>query len=193
MTVIPEKMTRQEQIDALIERDGLVCQHPKCGEPLDLTRGDENDPFRVTIDHWMPQHYGKANNWTYEEIWALSNLRLMHKRCNAKKGDLIPNEDGTLPEKATRKFRYRRQKRAERPEICTACNAGRNLGPDEWCNSCGGGGATDWWKQKWRQMTPKECDHDNFYCVACTVWFPEYRRSVLDTLVFGGEGYEDAE
>jgi hypothetical protein len=29
-----------------------------------------------------------------------------------------------------------------------------------------------------------------FYCVACTVYFPEKRRSALDALLTGGEGYE---
>lgn len=181
------KRDRAELISALVARDGSTCQYPGCGNELDFTITE--GPREPTIDHHIPQWYGKANGWTMDEIWDLDNLRLFEKRCNAKKGDLIPNEDGTLPEKPTKTFRYRRQKRAQRPEICEYCQVGRLLGPDEWCNACGCGPNPGRYP-KWRQMSPKECDHDLFYCVSCTVWFPEQRRSVLDALLTGGEGYE---
>lgn len=187
MIVTSERMSRQEMIDALVARDGLKCQFPDCGKKMDLSVVD--GPFEVTIDHWMPQVFGRENGWSFEEIWDLSNLKLMHKQCNAKKGDRVPNEDGTLPERAVRKFRYRRDKRSQRPELCTACNAGRNLAFDEWCNACGSGPNPGRYP-KWRQMSVRDCDHDLFYCVSCTIWFPEQRRSVLDSLLTGGEGYE---
>lgn len=181
------KVPRAELVRQLRARDGDACQYPGCAKVLDfsITEG----PLEPTIDHWIPQWFGKENDWSPDEIWAVDNLKLMCKRCNAKKGDLIPNDDGTLPAKTQSTFRFRRQKRAERPEICTSCNAGRNLGSDEWCNSCGCG-ANPGRFPKWRQMSVKECDHDLFYCVACTIWFPEYRRSVLDALISGGDGYE---
>src|SRR5690349_17685896 len=83
------KVPRAELVADLRERDGDTCQHPDCGRPIDfsITEG----PLENTIDHWMPQHYGKSEGWTLAEIWDLSNLKLMHKKCNAKKGDLIPN------------------------------------------------------------------------------------------------------
>lgn len=175
-------MVRQLRI-----RDGDNCQYPGESHPLDFTAGE--GPTEVTLDHHIPRWYGKENGWTQDQIWDLGNLRLFCKRHNAKKGDLIPNPDGTLPPKPQSTFRFRRQKRAQRPEICDACQVGRLLGPDEWCNACGCG-ANPGRYPKWRQMKVKECDHDLFYCVSCTVWFPEQRRSVLDALLTGGNGYE---
>jgi 5-methylcytosine-specific restriction endonuclease McrA len=192
----PTKVPREVLVARLRERDGDLCQYADCGLPLDfdtdfqaLRQGDPKRRQEPTIDHWMPQYWCKAEGWTPEEIWDLSNLRLMHKKCNAAKGDRIPNEDGTLPARKVKTFRYRRDKRAQRAEICTACNAGRNLGPDEWCNACGSGPNPGRYP-KWRQMSVKECDHDLFYCVSCTIWFPEIRRSVIDSILTGGEGYE---
>jgi len=182
-----DKLSRDEIVAALIARDGTRCAHPDADHELDFSATE--GPSEVTLDHWQPQWWCKQEGWTMDEIWDLSNLKLMCKKHNAKKGDLIPNEDGTLPEKPTRTFRYRRQKRAQRPEICEYCQVGRLLGPDEWCNACGCGPNPGRYP-KWRQMSPKECDHDLFYCVSCTVWFPEQRRSVLDALLTGGEGYE---
>lgn len=178
---------RMETVAALRQRDGDICQFPGCGKSMDFSTTEERNS--ATVDHWYPQSYCKSEGWTHEQIWDLSNLFLMHKKCNALKGDRVPNEDGTLPEKAIRKFRYRRDKRASRPEICDACMAGRNLSIDEWCNACGSGPNPGRYP-KWRQMQVKECDHDLFYCVSCTIWFPEQRRSALDALITGGNGYE---
>jgi len=160
---------------------------PGCNEILDFSIVD--GPKEPTIDHWYSQSKAYEDGWTYEQVWHPDNLRLMAKKCNAKKGDTIPNEDGTLPERVSRIFKYRRDKRAERPEICSQCNAGRNLDINEWCNACGSGPMPARYP-KWRQMSPKECDHDLFFCVACTVYFPEKRRSALDSLLIGGNGYE---
>ena len=181
------KIPRAELVESLRQRDGDVCAYLDCNGILDFDL--KEGPREVTIDHWYPQYAGKADGWTSEQIWSLDNLRLMHKRCNAKKGDLIPNEDGSLPEKVTKTFRYRRDKRASRPEACESCMAGRLLGPDEWCNACGSGPNPGRYP-KWRQMPVSDCDHDLFYCVSCTIWFPEQRRSALDALLTGGEGYE---
>ncbi len=181
------KTGRATLVARLRRRDGDFCQYPGCERSLDFSL--QSGPSEVTIDHWMPQYYGKANHWSPDEIWDESNLKLMHKKCNAAKGDRIPNEDGSLPPRPTKTFRYRRDKRAQRAELCTACEAGRNLGPDEWCNACGHGPQPGRYP-KWRQMSVKDCEHDLFYCVACTIWFPEYRRSAIDSLLTGGNGYE---
>lgn len=181
------KVPRAELVAQLRERDGDMCQYPEHDHVLDF--GAVEGPRETTIDHWFPIHYGKSNDWTTDEIWDLSNLKLMCKKGNAAKGDLIPNADGTLPAKPKSRFRFRRDKRAQRAEICDACQAGRLLGPDEYCNACGHGPQPGRYP-KWRQMKPSECEHDLFYCVACTVWFPEMRRSSLDALITGGEGYE---
>lgn len=181
------KVPRADLIAALIERDGTKCMFPGCGAELDfsITEG----PREVTLDHWIAQWYGKEHGWTMDQIWSVDNLRLMEKKCNAKKGDRIPNEDGTLPLKVESTFKFRRQKRAERPEVCTSCQSGRLLGPNEWCNACGSGPNPGRYP-KWRQMGVRDCDHDLFYCVSCTIWFPEQRRSVIDALMTGGNGYE---
>lgn len=180
------RMSRQQMVDALVGRDGWICQYPGCDRELEPNATGQGE---VTIDHWISQSHGKQNDWTYEQIWDLSNLKLMHKKCNSRKGDLLPNEDGTIPTRPSRTFRYRRDKRAQRAEVCEACMAGRNLGQDEWCNACGHGPQPGRFP-KWRQESVKQCDHDLFYCVACTIWFPEMRRSALDTLLTGGDGYE---
>lgn len=181
------KKSRDEIVSELIQRDGTTCQYPGCGNELDFSIKD--GPKEVTIDHHVPQSWGYENGWTHDMVWALSNLKLMEKRCNAKKGDLLPNADGTLPDKKVRTFKYRREVRGQRPEVCTSCNSGRNLEEDQWCNTCGSGPQPARYP-KWRQMTPKDCDHDLFFCVACTIYFPEKRRSALDSLLTGGEGYE---
>lgn len=178
------KVSRPELIAQLRKRDGINCQHPDCGLPLDFEAG-EDSPLLTTIDHWMPQYFGKANDWSMEEIWALSNLKLMHKKCNAKKGDLIPNEDGTLPQKKTREWRNRRAKRIERPEVCTSCNSGRDLGEGEFCRACGSGPQPAR-LPRWRQVKPHECDHEDFFCWACHL-DPELRVTALTSLITGSE------
>lgn len=180
------KVSRSQLVEELIQRDGLACQYP--GEEHELKR-DGTGSNEITIDHWYPKVYGKSNGWTYDEIWALSNLRLFCKRHNAKKGDTIPNEDGTLPERNAKTFRYRRQKRAERPEICTSCAAGRNLGPDEVCASCGSGPMPDRFP-RWAKVPANKCLHDGvFWCWCCSIGIVPM-RSATETIFMGGEGGE---
>lgn len=159
-----DKIGRAELYEALIKRDGMLCQHPDCGNTLDFSVSEGS--LEVTIDHWIPQHFGKANGWTWEEIWDLSNLKLMHKKCNAKKGDLIPNEDGTLPEKKARTFRYRRQKRAGRPDLCLSCDNGHNLAVDEVCADCGSDAQRF---PRWAKVKYNECDHELMWCWSCSI------------------------
>ena len=187
MTTITTYRTRSELIELLVERDGLVCQHPDCGRPLDLDATE--GPRLVTIDHREPQSWCRLQGWTDAEIWSLDNLDLMCKKCNADKGHRRYREDGTLEPKPLSRLRYRRHKRAERPEVCTSCSAGRDLQQNEWCNSCGSGPMPQR-LPRWRQMEAKQCDHDLFFCVTCTVYNPEKRGSALDALIAGGNGYE---
>lgn len=180
---------RAALLEILIKRDGLGCQYPGCTNPLDFD-ADPEGLDGVTFDHWMPQSWCIKQGWSESKTWDASNLRLMHKKCNAKKGDLVPNADGTLPERESkRKFRYSRDKKAQRPEVCEACNAGRNLDEGQWCNACGSG-PQPLRTPKWRQMSNDECDHDLFFCAGCTIWNPSLRRSALDALITGGDGYE---
>lgn len=171
------KLSRGEIIAALVERDGTNCQFPDCGRPLDFSVADDSEPLFTTIDHWMPQHYGKANGWTYEEIWDLSNLKLMHKKCNAKKGDRVPNDDGTIPERAVKKFRYRRDKKAGRPDFCESCDNGHNLFVGEVCAACGCDAQRF---PRWAKVKYNECDHEVSWCWLCSIT-PEMRPSSLGT------------
>jgi hypothetical protein len=159
------KMQRDEILTALRKRDGDICMYPGCGERLDFSV--KLGKLEVTIDHWMPQSFGFANGWTMDEIWDLDNLKLMHKCCNAKKGDLIPNPDGTLPEKPVSQ-RERRADKSNRPEICTNCNSGRDLGPSEVCGVCGSGPMPLAFPQ-FAKVKSTECDHQMFWCWACSI------------------------
>ena len=178
---------RIELVDALITRDGLVCQHPDCGRALDPK--EPEGPLQVTIDHTEPQVWCRENGWTDDQIWSLDNLTLMHKKCNADKGSrrFI---DGELEPKPTSRLRYRRDRTAQRPEVCTSCNAGRDLGPDELCAACGSGPLPHRWP-RWAKVSSKECLHDGvFWCWLCSSGLVEM-PSATDMIVHGGEGGTD--
>lgn len=159
-----EKMERTEIVARLLSRDGNRCQFP--GETHILDFSASSGPTEVTVDHWMPQHYGKTEGWTYEQIWDLDNLKLMCKKHNAKKGDRIPNTDGTLPEKIVRKFRYRRDKRAGRADFCVSCENGHNLAFDEVCGDCGSDAQRF---PRWAKVRYQDCDHEIFWCWSCSI------------------------
>lgn len=177
MEIIIEKVPRTQLVADLVVRDGSLCQHPDCNKPMDLSLGE--GPMQATIDHWVPQIYGKENGWTRDEIWDLSNLKLMHRKCNAKKGDMLPNEDGTLPEKIRKTFRYRRDKRATRPDLCVSCDNGHNLFADEVCGACGCNAQRFPRSAKVRY---DECDHEIMWCWVCSIT-PEMRPSSIGTAI----------
>lgn len=171
--------TRVELVAALIERDGDECAY--CHRDFSVRER--------TIDHVFPQSRAFAEGWSYEEVWDLSNLKLACKPCNAKKGDQLLNEDGTIPRRRTRTFRYRRDKRAMRAEICTSCSAGRDLGPDEVCASCGSGPMPERFP-RWAKMPANDCDHEAFWCWACSIGIID-RVGATEMLLIKGEGQED--
>jgi hypothetical protein len=157
---------RPTLIRKMRERDGDMCMHPDCGKPLDYGLIGTENKMEPTIDHWMPQVWCRENDWSFEQIWDIDNLRMMHKQCNAKKGQLIPNEDGTLPAKTRKEFRYRRDRREARPEICTTCNSGRTLDIDQICNVCGGGPNMPF--PTLYKVHPSECPHEGpWSCWSC--------------------------
>lgn len=186
------KIPRAQLVEDLVVRDGTLCQHPNCGREIDLTLTE--GPLQATLDHWIPQVYGKEHGWTREQIWDLSNLKLMHRKCNAKKGDLLPNEDGTLPEKVTKTFRYRRDKRATRPELCMECDNGHNLLAGEFCASCGCDAQRFPRSAKVRY---DDCDHELLWCWVCSIT-PDMRPAAIgsamrqaDSTEFGEHLVED--
>lgn len=183
--------TRHEIIADLRKRDGDVCGMPFCERTLDFSITDGDDPWLVTIDHWFPKWWGKENGWSDSQIWDLSNLRLAHKTCNAKKGERIPNEDGTLPDRRQKKvFRYRRDKRATRPDFCFECNNGHDLFVGDICASCGCNAQRFPMSAKVRY---DECDHEILWCWVCSIT-PEMRPAAVDVAVLQSESGEwDAE
>lgn len=184
MTETYTKVPRSELVRQLVERDGTMCQHPDHNHELDFEATDSRE---VTIDHWHSQSYGKQNGWTYEQIWDISNLKLMCKKGNAAKGDLIPNDDGTLPEKPQSRFRFRRQKRANRPDgPCTTCNNGHNLFVGEVCAQCGCNAQRFPISAK---VKFNECDHQILWCWYCSIT-PEARPDAASIAVLQGESGE---
>lgn len=167
----PERLTRREIINALVERDGDECFY--CHRAF-------NDDRPETIDHWIPRSRARELGWTESEIWALTNLRLSCKPCNAKKGNLVPNEDGSIP-KHERGARRRAIKRAGRPEVCPVCESGRKLGPDEECASCGSGPMPEKFP-RWAKVKVAECDHSDFWCWMCSIGIIERVPAIVDVL-----------
>lgn len=170
------ELTRAERISFLREEWGPDCI--LCEKPFD----SDDD---ITIEHWMPQSWCKKQGWTKEQTWDLSNLRLAHKKCNAIKGDRLPNEDGTLPplKREIALANRRAVRRGNRPELCGKCDNGRMLGPQESCNVCGSGPMPERWP-RWAKVRPNECDHSEFWCWICGSGIVE-RTSVITNLITG--------
>jgi len=158
-------LTRAERLEGLVFRDGPNCF--LCS----LEFKEETD---ITFDHWIPQSKGGT--------WDLENLRLAHKRCNALKGDKMPNPDGTLPMvERTSTFRSKQQKRSERPQVCQRCDSGRKLGPQESCDVCRSGPMPERFP-RWAKAPSGQCDHDDFWCAWCSIGVIE-RKPVTHTLI----------
>jgi hypothetical protein len=146
------KHNRKEIVKNLRLRDGNDCRHPDCGLPFT----EKNGP---TIDHWFPLAAGGT--------WDLGNLKLMHKKCNAAKGDKIPLDDNTLPVVEKKPKVSRAMKRSDRPVVCERCQSGRLLGPDEECDECGSGPMPPNYPQ-WSKMRSNDCTHEGvWWCWAC--------------------------
>lgn len=163
-------MSRAERIEHITGRDGPNCFFPGCGKPFEL----EED---ITFDHWIPQSKGGT--------WHVDNLRMMHKRCNALKGDRMPNEDGTLPPlpKELLGIFHIRADKSGRVDVCTTCESGRLLLEGEFCEICGSGPQPATFP-KYLQRSPKECDHRVFHCWVCLVHEPSLRHPAYED-VFG--------
>lgn len=173
-----DRPSRSELVLALIERDGDECRY--CHRDF---RQRER-----TIDHVYPQSRAYADGWTYEQVWDLENLALACKPCNAKKGDQLLDEDGNIPARKQRTFRYRRDKRATRPDQpCVECDNGHNLFIDEICAACG---VSAQQYPRHAKVKANECDHAKTWCWACSIGIIE-RTGALEMLFFGVEGQED--
>lgn len=183
------KMQRAEILTALLLRDGDICMHPDCGREMDIIMIDDvaftdaTGKQEVTVDHWIPQSWAFDNGWTMDRVWDLDNLKLMHKECNAKKGDLLPNADGSLPEKPV-STREKRADKSNRPEVCQTCNSGRLLIFGEECGVCGSGPQPEAFPH-YKKVRPPECDHKIQWCWACAIGL--YERVPAIVTVLDGE------
>lgn len=171
---VHNRPTRSELVLALIERDGDECVY--CHR--DFSQRER------TIDHVYPQSRAFADGWTYEQVWDLSNLALACKPCNAKKGDLLLDENGEIPKRKERTFRYRRDKRASRlTEPCVYCDNGHNLFIGEHCAQCGVDAQNF---PRSAKVKANECDHAVTWCWACSIGITE-RKGAIEML-FGMNG-----
>lgn len=168
-------LSRQEIIEQLTERDGFVCMFPDCTEPM-----ADDGKHMVTIDHIFPQYLARQKGWTNEQINDISNLQLMGKNCNARKGHHLPDENGIYPIKPIEK----KIPRAERPLLCETCFAGRILLPGEECYDCGSGPQPQRWPTS-LQKRPKDCDHSTYHCFMCVAYEPDLRVSATMRIISG--------
>jgi hypothetical protein len=144
------ELDRQKLILVLSERDGYFCMYPDCVLPFD-PNGDSR--YSVSIDHIYPQAKCRLDGWSYEEIWAIENLQLMHKICNAKKSDRTYDASGMLSRKGPV-----RVIKAARPDWCDLCDSGRLLYPGEFCPDCESGAQPSAFPAVF-QKSPKDCSH----------------------------------
>lgn len=173
-----QRPSRAEIVLALIDRDGDECVY---------CHRDFSERER-TIDHIYPQSKAFADGWTYEQVWDMSNLALACKPCNAKKSDQILDEDGNIPSRKTKTFRYRRDKRATRPtEPCYDCDNGHNLFIDEICAACGCDAQRF---PRSAKVKANECSHAETWCWACSIGIIE-RAGALEMILLHHEGGED--
>lgn len=149
--------------------------HPECDRILDFNILEGSQA--VTIDHWHPLAHGGT--------WADNNLKLMHRKCNQLKGDMVPHVDGTLPKRKQSTFRRRAEKRSGRAELCETCMSGRLLGFQEICDNCGSGPQPEAAPTLY-QMRPKECPHAGpWHCWMCFLGM--VAREPASKVVFDGE------
>jgi hypothetical protein len=166
--------TREQRVADLIERDGDFCMHPDCKKKFII--GDE-----ITIDHWYPLAHGGT--------WAMKNLKLMHRKCNQLKGDMIPRPDGTLPQRPKSTFQRRAEKRSGRQEVCDTCMSGRLLGFQEECPDCGSGPQPEAAPALY-QLRPKECPHAGpWHCWMC--WIGMTPREPAMKNVLDGDYFDE--
>lgn len=161
------KYGRQETIVFLQKRDGFLCF--LCKKPF--AHGE-----RPTVDHWIPRAAGGSEEF--------DNLHLMHKSCNTKKADLVPNPDGTLPKREKSNFRTRKNSKREiLAGLCYRCDNGRKLGEGQVCYECGmEAGPFD--APHYLKRPSPQCDHDDYWCWACCIGLVE-RKSVMMKLIIG--------
>jgi hypothetical protein len=159
---------RAERIKLIRDRDGDLCFI--CKKPF-------INNIDLTIEHWIPRAAGGSDE--------LDNLRISHKKCNVAKADLIPNPDGTLPEKP-KKVPYNKKQTEKRRilgEFCYDCQGGRKISEGQECSICGSGPGPIENPRYLKRKSP-ECDHNIYWCWACSIGIID-KKSVTQHLITG--------
>ena len=157
------RLKTRDLVDYLINRDGLVCRMPYCPSP------DQFDGYSdITVDHWVPRSKGGSDH--------TENLRIMHPACNLEKGNRLVLPDGTLEPKPVK---TPKKVKATRKKPCEKCWEGRSLGPDDVCDHCGMTAMPQPYP-RYKQRSPGECDHNDYFCWACLLGFYDRKEVAED-------------
>lgn len=157
------RLKTKDLVDYLINRDGMFCHMPGCKHPQTFKGYDD-----ISIDHWLPKSKGGTDH--------TDNLKLMHISCNNAKGDRLVLPDGTLEPKP---YREPKKSKVDKKKPCEKCWEGRNLGPDDVCSACGMTAMPQPYP-RYKQRTPGECDHNDYFCWACLLGFYDRTEVSVD-------------
>ena len=158
-------VTNSEIRELLAKRDGHFCQWEHCKKP----QFDPADLQDMTIDHVLPVSFCKENGWTKEDTNDLTNLQLLHRRCNSEKGSLLPDENGSysIPDFKTR------QQKVVRVPVTDCCTSGREILPGDVCVVCGSEAKPKKWPSSVKK-DPKNCTHHELdFCYMCLLGYAE--------------------
>ncbi len=172
-------INRARAMQLLILRDGDACTMPYCKSPTEFS---ESNPR--TLDHDLARANGGSDD--------LSNLFIMHQKCNNAKGDRlwIGVDDNGFRVLEPLPFKERRSSVVKRdPYEC--CNEGHSLGEGEVCGVCGSHPQPSTFPH-WAQASPKDCDHEMFHCRDCVLGFvPRVPASVSAMVEYDGAELHD--
>lgn len=149
-------------MEYILVRDGCRCSIPGCQTPTVFSKND-----MPTLDHIVPTSKGGPDN---SLNWAVA-----HRSCNNHKGDRLVLPDGTLEPKPFKEPK----KKTDRKKPCEKCWEGRNLGPNDVCSVCGMTAMPQPFP-RYRQRTPKECDHNEYFCWSCLLGFSDRKEVAVD-------------
>src|SRR6185295_9766500 len=100
---------------------------------------------------------------------------------NARKGNLVPIDDVTVPRRKTKDPVSRAVKRGDRPEVCETCNSGRDVSYGDFCGTCGSGPMPEVYPQ-YAKTNANDCDHELFWCWACSIGIVTRKAAVITVL-----------
>lgn len=162
-------INRADALAFVIQRDGDYCTYPGCKHPTKFTPDNPR-----TLDHDIARANGGEDD--------VSNLRIMHQRCNNQKGDRqwIIDANG---QRVLEPIPYREPKSTViKRDPCDTCFEGRALLAGEICPTCGSGPQPLTFPN-YAKREPKDCNHSSTHCWYCILGFVERTPASAD--VFG--------